>query len=333
MTVAGPYTDENGVFKNKLGLTTEAELQAVEYAFTSNRAEELVSGRTGLSVSGYGLARQQAIHKHLFQDVYEWAGQTRTTPSRKRADNGLLSIFAAPDTIAAGWQALEEKTEAFVSVQGLGFEQKREALADIFIEANRLHAFPEGNGRSLQVFRKQLAREQGVDLDYSKVNATEWNLACAVSGKHGRLFEHVHLIEQPPNAAPIQKIFADIAKGLQYKPFSASLRSMRVVQRLIRPVPPPVVPRRLRPLLRPQACAAVARLLLQRRQVRARAGVGRVHPGQARAHLGRGNVGVCAAHMGHRAAVAVLLDRLQCGPLLEAQPRQVLPRLLAKGLA
>lgn len=209
--MAGPYTDENGVFKNKLGLSTEAELRAVEYELTTNRADELMSGRAGVSVKGYGLERQQAIHKHLFQDVYEWAGQTRTVPSRKRAENGTLSIFAEPDTIAPGWKELEKKTQAFVDSQGLSFEQKSEALADIFIEANRLHAFPEGNGRSLQAFMKQLAREQDVVLDYSKVNAREWNTASAVSGKHGRLFEHVHLIEQPPNAAPIKKIFADIA--------------------------------------------------------------------------------------------------------------------------
>jgi cell filamentation protein len=70
---------------------------------------------------------------------------------------------------------------------------------DIFVQANHIHPFPEGNGRSLQVFMKQLAQEQGVKLDYTKTNANEWNRASAVSGTHGRLFEHQYLIPNPPD--------------------------------------------------------------------------------------------------------------------------------------
>ena len=82
--MSNPYTDEAGVFKNKLGITDEASLKAAEYALTTTRADEIMSGRAGFTVSGYGLERQQAIHRHLFQDVYEW-GMARTVPSSKRA--------------------------------------------------------------------------------------------------------------------------------------------------------------------------------------------------------------------------------------------------------
>ena len=79
--MSNPYTDESGVFKNKLGITNDAELKATEYALTTNRTEELRTGYAVLSTSGYGLDRLQAIHKHIFQDVYEWAGKARTVPS------------------------------------------------------------------------------------------------------------------------------------------------------------------------------------------------------------------------------------------------------------
>ena len=109
---------------------------------------------------------------------------------------------------------MAQKTAEFVAGKGWSFEHKRDALTDIFIAANHIHAFPEGNGRSLQVLMKQLAKERGVHLDYTKAHFQEWNFASAVSGLHGRLFEHLHLIPLPPNAEPIRKIFSDIASPM-----------------------------------------------------------------------------------------------------------------------
>jgi cell filamentation protein len=212
--MANAYTDETGVFKNKLGISDPSLLEKMEYELVAQRAIELDSGEIELDVEGFGLARQQAIHKHLFQDIYEWAGQVRTVPSSKRMANRLQSRFAAPETIGPKWATLERKTSAFTANPSLSFEQKQSMLADIFIEANHIHAFPEGNGRSLQIFMKQLAQEQGVALDYTKVMPDDWNMACAVSGEHGRLFEHTHFIASESDVGPIKRIFASIAKPL-----------------------------------------------------------------------------------------------------------------------
>lgn len=70
-----PYRDEHGVFFNKLGLTDSEVLHAAEHLLSLQRHAELVSGVTVLGVGGYGLEHLQAIHHHLFQDVYDWAGQ------------------------------------------------------------------------------------------------------------------------------------------------------------------------------------------------------------------------------------------------------------------
>jgi cell filamentation protein len=148
----------------------------------------------------------------LFQDVYAWAGQLRTVPSSKRAENGMTSVFESPDAIASSWAKLTEKTSAFAAAKDLSLEQQREQLVAVYVEANRIHAFPEGNGRSLQTFMKQLAGEQGLDLDFTRTNARDWTLASAVSGTHGRLFERQYLIAQPSDNEPIRKIFGEIVR-------------------------------------------------------------------------------------------------------------------------
>ena len=82
----------------------------------------------------------------------------------------------------------------------------------VYVDANRIHAFPEGNGRGLQTFMKQLAAGQGLDLDFTRTNARDWNLASAVSGTHGRMFERQYLIPQPSDSEPIRKIFGAIVR-------------------------------------------------------------------------------------------------------------------------
>jgi cell filamentation protein len=210
--MASRYRDDNGVFHNKLGITDAAELRAAEYSLTSRRMAELEAGRVTLGVEGYGLPRLQAIHGHLFQDVYGWAGQVRTVPSSKGAENGMVSVFEAPDRIVPGWAALAEKTAAFAGATGLSLEQQREKLTSLYVEANRIHPFPEGNGRSLQTFMRQLSREQGIELDFSRTNSREWNQASALSGTHGQLIDRAYLIPEPPNMEPIRKIFDQIAR-------------------------------------------------------------------------------------------------------------------------
>lgn len=219
-----PYTDDNGVFLNKFGITDAKLLRAAEYKSTTRYAEDILTGKVQLGVQGYGLERLCAIHKHIFQDVYEWAGKPRTVPSYKRLVDspGQITKFSDPQAIASDWRELEKETTAFVQAKGLSFEQKREAITEIFIKANSIHPFPEGNGRSLQVFMKQLAHEQGLKLDFTKVNAAEWNYASAVSGTYGRLFEHQYLIRAKPDAEPIKKIFSEITSPIDFLTMRAS---------------------------------------------------------------------------------------------------------------
>lgn len=216
--MASLYRDDNGVLTNQLGITDREELHKVEYLLTGEKIDEILSGKALVGVQGYGLERQQAIHQHLFEGIYEWAGKVRTVPSSKGMGGGLVSIFANPDEIRQVWGLLEQKTARFARAENLSFEQKLEELTDIFIQANHAHPFPEGNGRSLQVFMRQLAAEHGIRLDYSKNNKDEWNHASAISGLYGVFWEdngekYVNLL--PSNKEPIKAIFRNMASPMQ----------------------------------------------------------------------------------------------------------------------
>ena len=213
--MSNKYINELGVFDNKLGIKNAALLNAIEYSNTQSKQVEILTGRSGINLERFGLETLKSIHKYQFDGIYEWAGKLRTIPLAKELEKkGFFGVFANPDTIVEKWDALEEKTAQFTHSKDLSFEQKRELLVDIFIEANHIHPFPEGNGRTLQTFMTLLAAKQDVTLDYALVNSRAWNQASAVSGIHGereiRDGEN-HLKRLPPDDGPIREIFARMA--------------------------------------------------------------------------------------------------------------------------
>lgn len=72
MSEADPYTYPGStVLRNRLGLTDAVRLDRLERQLVTQRAAE------GIPAGGFDLAHLRAIHRHLFQDVYDWAGELR----------------------------------------------------------------------------------------------------------------------------------------------------------------------------------------------------------------------------------------------------------------
>jgi cell filamentation protein len=203
------YHDENGVLFNKLGITDAQKLFDVEYLYSTAKARSWE--HTPHPELRFDLARQKAIHHHLFEPIYEWAGKQRTTSLSKGIPNTrLVSIFQEPKAIESGWHDLATRIDAFVTGEAQNFPAKREQLVDIFVTANSLHAFAEGNGRSLQVFMRDLAKAHDIVIDYSKVAKTEWNVASAMSGQLAKRFEGDYFA-YPSDRTLISKVYEQIA--------------------------------------------------------------------------------------------------------------------------
>lgn len=180
MSGTNPYRDANGVLSNKLGITNAEALRQVEYQLTRIRGLEL---QVKPIEGNYDLAHLKAIHKHLFDDVYQWAGQTRDVNVSKRSvtEPGWKTVFAEKDSIESQAGRAHHLTSANNNLKGLDTDAFVDRITKVYVEWNAAHPFPEGNGRALNTMLQQLAREAGHDLDYRRIPGDLWLDAAETS--------------------------------------------------------------------------------------------------------------------------------------------------------
>ena len=151
----------SGVLRNRLGITDGATLEQAEAALVATRSYEL--SQTPLP-GQFDLAHLQAIHRYLFGDVYEWAGQLRTVDIGKGghlfAHHAHIACAAAP----IFRQLAEEKCLA-----GLDPATFSRRAAYYLGELNALHPFREGNGRAQREFVSHLAHAAGYYVAWENV--------------------------------------------------------------------------------------------------------------------------------------------------------------------
>jgi cell filamentation protein len=155
-------------------------LQAVETPYSVKRAGEL----RDLGITGkFDSAHLRAIHLHLFQDAFPWAGEFRVVNISKGN-----SMFGPALHIAS---ALEDAL-AKLAREGLLAELAAPAFAAraafYLGEINAIHPFREGNGRAQREFIRQLALHAGHPLSWSVVGTgfTQQQMIDASIASHTR---------------------------------------------------------------------------------------------------------------------------------------------------
>jgi cell filamentation protein len=150
------YTYENGVLKNKAGISDAKNLCVLETGFTAKRLEQLMKKPIKIKFA----ADLLKIHKHLFQDVYDWAGEKRKVEISKDGRQFLQthafdSAFAYLDKLLADFFAIPRKDKNSIAGK----------LAEILDNLNYGHFFREGNGRTQREFVRTLALGAGYGLN------------------------------------------------------------------------------------------------------------------------------------------------------------------------
>ena len=166
-----PYTYENStVLVNRLNLRSQPELDAFEAEISSARAEE------PLPEGVLDFTHYKAVHHHLFQDVYDWAGQVRAVRISKGGNP-----FCFPENIEDQATKLFDDLRAADHLRNLDAQAFSAKAAHFLAELNAIHAFREGNGRSQLTFFALLADQAGHPLDLDKLEPEEMLAAMVAS--------------------------------------------------------------------------------------------------------------------------------------------------------
>lgn len=157
--------------KNHFGLHDPSLLRLAEYAVTRQRGLDAPS----FPVTADGF---KATHRHLFQDVFPWAGQIRTVGLTHPQN---ATPFAFPNMIEDVLSKQFGTLQGARGLAGLGAAAFAAKVADHIGELNAIHAFREGNGRTMRLHLRQLAAQAGHELDDTRMPAKAWNDASNIS--------------------------------------------------------------------------------------------------------------------------------------------------------
>ena len=113
-----------------------------------------------------------AIHRFLFEDIYDWAGELRTVEISKKG-----TTFANTAELENLCINCFERLKKLNYFKGLEFPEFVENIVDLYCVTNKIHPFREGNGRTQRIFISQLIRYNGYDIDFSKIDTDELMIA------------------------------------------------------------------------------------------------------------------------------------------------------------
>lgn len=150
------------MLENKLGLTNSAELARMEEQLSKKKAVLLFEKGILDSLPAGKFSTLQAIHRYLFEDIYEFAGEIRKVNMAK----GNFR-FAPLMYLDAALENIDKMPQS-------DFDE----IIEKYVEMNIAHPFREGNGRSARIWLDHMLKQEiGKVIDWSKVDKEDYLLA------------------------------------------------------------------------------------------------------------------------------------------------------------
>ena len=150
------------MLENKLGITDLAELARIEEKISKQKAVEMFESGYLESLEAGTYESLAMIHKYLFDEIYDFAGEIRKVNISK-----VNFRFAPLMYLDAALQSIDKMSQST-------FDE----IVEKYVEINVAHPFREGNGRSTRIWLDlMLKKEIGYVVDWSKVNKEDYLLA------------------------------------------------------------------------------------------------------------------------------------------------------------
>lgn len=158
---------------NKLNIRDEAILSDYEAGLTIIKTmaleKEPINGN-------FDFEHYKSIHKYLFEDLYDWAGEIRTVNLSKKGTQ-----FADANEIERIAEACFKRLADNNYFQNMSFNDFIDNIVDFYCVTNMLHPFREGNGRVQRLFIAQLIRFNGYDINFNDIDSDELMIATIQS--------------------------------------------------------------------------------------------------------------------------------------------------------
>jgi len=171
------------VLRNNFGADTRATLADLEFVATAGRIagwhRRIADGQVSVDDVDF-----RAVHRNLFADAYEWAGDYRVVELRLGDEQ-----FAPQSSLTSMMDRVLASARAVVTDDG---EVLADQLARLYADYNSVHPFREGNGRTGTTVLHIVASLRGSSLDLSTLSRGEWYAASRASmhGRHGGGADH-----------------------------------------------------------------------------------------------------------------------------------------------
>ncbi len=162
--------------ENKLGITDSAALAREEERISKKKAAALYDSGFLDSLEPGTYASLAAIHRYLFEDIYDFAGRLRSVNLAKGSFRFAPALY-----LEASLQSIEKMPQST-------FDE----IVEKYVEMNVAHPFREGNGRSARIWLDLiLKKELGMVVDWSLVDKEDYLLAMERSPIRDIEIKHV----------------------------------------------------------------------------------------------------------------------------------------------
>lgn len=204
------YYPNSNVLKNKFGIKSNDELEAVESflvgAAYTNALKNPIKGK-------FDFDHLKTIHATLFGKVYDWAGKTRTIDIHKG------NKFCASQNINGFAEDVFKKLKADNLLIGLNKFDFVSKFTQYFSDLNALHPFREGNGRATRLFMFYLADQAGYRVAFNQMNKNDFIDACktALATDNDDLLKNIfsEIIEEKDKVQSLNSWINDVKNSKQ----------------------------------------------------------------------------------------------------------------------
>ena len=150
------------ILENRLNITDSAELACEEEQISKKKAVQLFDRKLLDTFDVGTFAGLAAIHKYMFEDIFDFAGEIRTVNLVKGNFRFAPSMY-----LQAALDNIDKMPQS-------NFDE----IIEKYVEMNIAHPFREGNGRSTRIWLDCIFKKEiGKVIDWSKVEKEDYLLA------------------------------------------------------------------------------------------------------------------------------------------------------------